>query len=76
MAREDQVAVGIDFNDVLEMTLPRGWCVQEMVEKIALEKLKKRNPKVDYDNLQVTVHSICCEDNDIEVVFNLGPKGA
>ncbi len=73
MARmyQGQVAIGLDFNKMLEWTFTRGTCLRERIEKEALTKIKTRDPVGDYDNLDVTVHGIECDLGQIEVVFNM-----
>ncbi len=69
--QQKMAAVGLNFNDILEMTLPREWSVRDMVVKKAMDKLKDRNRHINYDNLTVTVYGIECDMGEVEVIFTI-----
>ncbi len=71
MAQKNQVAVGIKFSSLLEVTFDRGECLQERIVKIARTIIKIRNPEVDYDSMFVILHGISYKEGDIEVVLDI-----
>ena len=68
---DDLVAIGIDFNEMLEWTFTRGTCLKERIVEEAFTKLKDRYPTVEYENLDVRVLGIECDMEQIEVVFSV-----
>lgn len=68
---EDLVAVGLDFNEMLEWTFTRGTCLKERIEKEAFAKLKNRDLLGHYENPDIRILGIECDTGDIEVVFSI-----
>ena len=72
----DEVTVELFLDDLLEKTLPREWCVKDMLHKMAWDKLYTQYPRIDYVNdFNTAIEDIeTWSCGRLHVVFSVTPK--